>query len=104
MKQPIQTIWKFPLPIDDQVTVVMPRHSVILCAQEQNGRLCVWARVSPDASWVGRRLEIVGTGNPCEQVRGKYVGSAQVRELEGPMLVWHVFDAGEVPLPGEDKG
>lgn len=105
MDLPIQTIWKFELPIDDDVTVTMPRHSVVLCVQEQNGRLCLWARVSPDATKVARRFQIVGTGHPCDQVRGKYVGTAQVRVPEGPMLVWHVFDDGERrtphPIPGE---
>ena len=87
-------IWKFPLKIERHQMVVMPKGSVLLDMQDQDGVLTLWASVPidrgihPDS--VERDLSIIGTGHDLPSGQQTYVATAQ----QGP-YVWHLFDGGE---------
>lgn len=83
-----QRIYKFPLEVTDEQTVMLPDGSWVLSAQFQNGQLCLWARVSvgePTSPWTVR---IVGTGNAMPDTLGQHLDTVQ---QAGGLLVWHVF-------------
>jgi hypothetical protein len=44
------TIWKFELEVTDLQEVVMPSGAEILSVGNQDGKLCLWAMVSPTAT------------------------------------------------------
>ena len=83
------TIWKFPLPIGDEVRVPMPKGAQILTVGAVQDVPFVWAIVDPDAPTVERELSVRGTGHELGTVGG-YIGTFVL--LAGD-LVFHVFDA-----------
>jgi hypothetical protein len=89
-----QTIWKFTIPFGDTADVEMPMDAKILTAQMQHGHLRIWAMVDPRRDTVLRRINIAGTGHDLSsRLMGEYIASFQ---LEGGMLIFHVFDGGIV--------
>lgn len=88
----MQTIYKYPLDITDEQTVMIPHGSEILSAQIQGAQLCLWALVDSEATVVKHRVRIFGTGNPVTlndelvNCSWKFVGTVQDR-----IFVWHVF-------------
>lgn len=87
-------IWKFPLAIADEQDILMPGDASLLAVQMQHGVPTLWVLVTPDAPTVRRRLRIVGTGHPCDDVTAaQYVGTFQLHE---GALILHVFDLGTV--------
>ena len=87
-----RTVWKFPLQIDDVQGVLMPSGAKILYVAVQDGVLCLWALVDPDAAKTIRTFLIVGTGHPAP-TDAEHVGSGI---SHGGNLVWHVFE--DVPF------
>ena len=85
-----EAVWKFPIRIDDTVTVRMPAGAEVLTAQLQGGELCLWARVDTDNLTVNRMFYIRGTGHPFTGAEGRYVSTFQ---LQGGALIFHVFEA-----------
>ena len=84
-----KTIWKFPLALVDAYPVDMPRGARILSVADQNGTLCLWAEVDPEAPCETRRIRIVGSGHPVPQEpKLQFIGTA----VQGP-FVWHVYEA-----------
>lgn len=96
-----QEIWKFPLDPKDAkeghlgqmlFELEMPQRSEILTIQVQLGIPVVWAMV-----WVGlpklkRRIELYNTGEECESMGRKYIGSVRAQRSEVE-LVLHAFEA-----------
>jgi len=81
-------IWKYPLPLQDVVELMLPRGARVLTMQKQNGQLTMWALVDPLAPLYLRSFAIVGTGNPAPNPeQGTYLATAQ----SGP-FVWHLFE------------
>jgi hypothetical protein len=84
-----QTIWKFPLPIRDMVSLTMPVGAKVLSVAEQHGDLCLWAVVDDTAPRMERIFYVFGTGNPIVGVgTSRFVGTV----LMAP-FVWHIFEA-----------
>jgi len=44
-----KTIWKFTLDLVDEQQVSLPKDAEILSVQVQNGNICLWALVNPEA-------------------------------------------------------
>jgi hypothetical protein len=87
----MQTIYKFPLKVDDLVTVSMPKGAKILSLQVQNDIPCLWALVDEDMEWRENRVfRIFGTGHVFAASPGTFLGTVQL--MEGA-LVFHVFEA-----------
>lgn len=89
-------IYKYPLRLDSEQTVVMPQGAHILGVQNQAGALTMWALVQVEAPDVKREICVFGTGHEVpatvRAVALSYVGTVQ----QGP-FIWHVFDNGEAP-------
>lgn len=85
------TIYKYPLPINDRVTIPMPQHAQVLSVHVQNEVPCIWTLVNPQLPIEQREFRIYGTGHAVEDSDlGKFVGTFLIR---GGSLVFHVFEA-----------
>lgn len=84
------TIWKFPLEMVDIQVVQMPHNSEILCAQMQNDKVCVWARVDNAETQPSHKVMfyVHGTGHAATSPTSKYLGTVQMHD---GALVYHVF-------------
>jgi hypothetical protein len=82
------TIWKFELEVTDLQEVVMPSGAEILSVGNQDGKLCLWAMVSPTAT---QDIEIIGTGNTIPHTPS-YVERVLIGTVIMPPFVWHVFE------------
>lgn len=68
----------------------MPKDAQILSVANQDGTLCLWAKVDASKQVETRFIEIIGTGNPIPQDMGvdrSFIGTV----LMDP-FVWHVFE------------
>lgn len=81
-------IFKYPLTIEGEQYVEMPKDPEILCAQFQGGTLCVWAMVDPANAMRRIQFRIYGTGHPLPDDFGTYIATVQ---QPGTPLVWHLF-------------
>lgn len=86
-----QTIWKFPLQIEDECRITMPNGAKLLTVQMQGMVPCLWAVVNPDAAKCERILHVYGTGHPITRPDEPYVGSIQ---MYSGKFVFHIFDGG----------
>lgn len=88
-----QSIWKFPLVVENKTTLQMPVGSEVLCVQAQAGHLpCLWALVYPEKEKEDRHFELFGTGHPVPNdisIERKYIGTYQ---LEDGAFVAHLFE------------
>lgn len=86
-----KTIWKFTIPITDQVDIMMPGYVKFLPFIKPGSTpatLDLYAEVHPDIEPAMRRFHVVGTGNPMPLVQNNgYIGSV----TDGP-FVWHVYE------------
>jgi hypothetical protein len=87
-----QRIYKYELSKSDCQNISMPIGAEILTCQAQNQIPCIWALVDPKAETEIRTFEIYGTGHPVLSDMGtsrKYISTFQ---LQGGLLVFHVFE------------
>ena len=94
-----KSIWKFPMEVNDKVTISMPKGAEILTIQTQQiGKFtpdetpCIWALVDTENGKEERYFEIFGTGHPIPNDMGverKYINTFQ---LKGGALVFHLFE------------
>jgi hypothetical protein len=86
----MKTIHKYPLLLNYEVALSMPKGAVPLCVQVQYKSPCLWALVDDQAGTELRTFRIAGTGHPLnEEQTLVYVGTFQM--MEGS-LVFHVFE------------
>lgn len=85
----MNTIWKFPLQINDNVAVTMPKGAKVLCVQMQGSKPCLWAVVDSEAETETRRFFIRGTGHPMPESFERYIGTVQMAD---GALIFHVFE------------
>ena len=87
----MKRVYKYPLEVNDEVSVNMPKGARVLSVQVQNGRPCLWAAVDPcETSQEERRFRIAGTGHPIEDdVVDGFIGTIQMYDGR---LVFHVFE------------
>lgn len=89
----MKTIWKFPIPAEDEVTIAMPKGARLLTVQVQRRNPCLWALVDDSAETATRRLAVRGTGHDADGLEGAaYVGTFQ---LVSGSIIFHLFDRGE---------
>lgn len=86
----MKTIWKFPFPIEDEITLTMPEGARVLAVQMQGNTPCLWALVDPDAPTKPCRFRLFGTGHPVPEGLGNFIGTFQ---MMGGGLIWHLFEA-----------
>jgi len=83
----MSVIWKFPLEVRMEQRIRMPRDSVIVDVQVQNGQICMWAICNPDRIEVDREFLIIGTGQEFDTTETYYRGTVQ-----NGVVVWHIFE------------
>ena len=86
-------IYKYHLPIQDEVVLEVPGLFRPLHVGEQGGRLYLWALVDPaDPTGPQRRvMRIYGTGHRVDSAdEFNYIGTVET----ALGLVWHVADGG----------
>lgn len=79
-------IYKYKIPIEDEIIIDLPKGAKILTVQVQNEQPCIWAIVDPLQPFEKRNLYLYGTGmtvTHCES----YIGTFQIYEL-----VFHLFE------------
>jgi hypothetical protein len=93
-----RSVYKYPIPITDNVTIDLPVGAEILSVGVQKGvnvhgypeAVCLWALVTPASPVERRRFRVVGTGHPISSNENlKFIGTVM---LEGGALVFHVFE------------
>lgn len=84
-------IWKFPLAVTGEQTILLPKSAEVLSLQAQNNIPCIWALVDteePREKWVEWEFYMFGTGQQCELGQSRFVGTFQMSE---GAFVFHVF-------------
>ena len=87
------TIWKYPVPVQDEFTVDMPPGAKVLSVQVQRDEPQMWAMVEEE-SYGGkqrRRFRVIGTGHPIS--RDEILSFIGTFQLRGGALVFHLFEA-----------
>ncbi len=81
------TIWKFPVPFEENITISMPAGAIPLTAAVQGSQgIQLWVEVETDADTVDRLFWLVGTGAEIPVPATKYISTVQVG-----MLVFHLY-------------
>lgn len=83
----MQAVWKYPLEIEDQQIVAMPRGTEAHTVQALKCGLVLYAIGDTQAAMVDRRVFLRATGQPINfEAQVRYVGTAKTETT-----VWHVF-------------
>jgi hypothetical protein len=83
----MKTIWKFPLSLNTEQEIKLPREAVIISVQFQKGILFLWAKIDTESDTEERKVAIVVTGDDCDWCsRWNYIGTVQ-----NNIYVWHIF-------------
>lgn len=93
----MRTVWKYPVPVQDDFALTMPQGATILSVQAQGshavpgqgGQPVLWALVDPDAPITQRQFRLAGTGHPVPDDPGTYVGTFQ---LYGGGFIGHLWE------------
>jgi hypothetical protein len=98
----MRTIWKYPLDVPEEVTVLqVPQGATVLTADFQERRtpnapyadLCVWFAVDDDRALTERRFAVLTTGNPVPaQVGDLALAQGYVATVQRNGYVLHVFE------------
>lgn len=89
----MKQIYRFPIPLNDEFQIGMPKDAEILHLGTQNGIPCLWVMVETDNDYVERSFRGIGTGHtikdPLSSHTLKYIGTCL---LKADMFVYHVFE------------
>ncbi len=84
----MKAIWKFPLKIQDEQKVRIPKGYRILSVHTQNNAPAMWAEVDRNADMGDVDVVITPTGGCPPDDTFSYIGTALTHN-EG--LVWHIY-------------
>ena len=83
----MKTVYKYPFPIQEVFSVLIPIQSKILKIDlDPTGAPCIWAEVDTDVPVASYDFAIVGTGREIPEVNYGHVWSF----IQGP-FVWHIY-------------
>lgn len=82
-------VWKYPIPIQDEVTLLMPADAKPIAFQIQGDLAIMWAVVDPHAPNELRKFAVIGTGHADIPTPHEYIGTIQRGQF-----VWHLFECG----------
>jgi hypothetical protein len=89
----MKTVWKFELPVADQVKIKMPHGAKVLHVEAQYSNVYVWALVDDEHTFVEHKFYVHGTGHKADDVADlPFIGSLV---MMGGAFVAHVWDGGE---------
>jgi len=81
------TILKYPLNIQDSITLKMSKKASILSLQMQDSIPCIWALIDPEEELENRNFKCYRTGDDLILKSQRYVGTLQFYPC-----VWHLFE------------
>ena len=82
-----KVVYKYPIELDDLQKIQMPIKSNILTVKIQDGKLCLWAEVTPEFEIEPVLIKVVGTGHrDFIEEWDQYIGTVQ-----DDRFVWHVY-------------
>ena len=81
-------VWKYPLPIADEIRIELPQDARPLTVQMQNGEPWLWVLLNPDLPIYVRTFVLAGTGHEIDQP-GAYIGTFQMAD---GAFVFHLFE------------
>jgi hypothetical protein len=84
----MKSIWKYVLQPVDVQSLTIPKGSVILTAQIQKDKICVWALVDEYSELETRVFRIIGTGHGVDDEPGRFLGTVQLHEGR---IIFHIF-------------
>lgn len=84
----MKLIWKYPLDLVGEQTLLVPVLAKPLTTQMQDGTICIWFEVQQHykESRHPRKVHVVGTGHAEIQEDWLYAGTVQ----DG-FFVWHIY-------------
>ena len=86
----MKTVWKFELPLEDYVELLLPKGSIPLSTQLQNSNLKLWCLCNSEEPLRERRVfRIVGTWHSIEEKNIKFIDTFQMMNGD---LEFHVFE------------
>ena len=86
----MKTVYKYILPIGDEVRIRMPAFAKVLSVWVQGDNICVWAQVETGVPTLYKTFRVAGTGHPIEEPeKWNFIGTVF---LYGGSLVFHVFE------------
>ena len=86
----MKTVFKYELPMGDEVRVKMPAFARVLSVGVQYEHLFVWALVDKDVPELHKTFRIAGTGHPIEDVdKWNFIGTVQ---MASGQLIFHIFE------------
>lgn len=83
----MKTIYKYTIKLTERQNVTMPVTADIICAQVQDGKICLWATVDTESEFEERLIGIFGTGNALPQLSMRHIDTVQIAPF-----VWHIFE------------
>ena len=85
----MKRIYKYPLEVEDEQIVSLPKGAVLLSVQVQHKQPCLWAKVESNHKNIPHKIVIRGTGHSANDVEGmQFLGTFQ---LQGGNFVGHAF-------------
>lgn len=88
----MKCVYKYPVPLQEEFTIVMPAGAQALHVADQHGKLCMWALVTPGADPTPTRFCCLATGPAHDLIPpvGRHISTVL---CNGGLLVWHFFEA-----------
>lgn len=90
----MKTIYKYPVPIQEEFTLELPVDHKILSFQEQNGLLYIWCLVNTDSKVFSPTFYLFGTGQDLSDYSYRiqsYLSFVGTVQLDKGTLVFHLF-------------
>ena len=84
-----KSIWKFPVEIVEEQTIVMPEGAKIHFAAVQYGVPTIWAEVDLGVPLVERKIRVYGTGWQIPGDPGRYIGTFMMYDGHE---IYHAFE------------
>lgn len=85
----MRTIWKYEIPLRQDITLEMPQGAKILSVQTQGDQPVLWAEVVNTKPMETRYFVLVGTGKHVPTYASKFLGTLQ---FEGGTYVFHLYE------------
>ena len=86
----MDTIFKYPIPVNNRFSLKLPKGAEILTVQEQQDNPKIWALVNSENETETRNFVLVGTGYSIEEKDSlNYIGTFQL--LNG-RFIGHLFE------------
>jgi len=87
----MQSVYKYPILLDDYFSLDLPKGAKILDVQAQKGEPQLWALVKPDEEKEKRNFRLAGTGHPIKESPETLIYIGTFQTLNGG-FVGHVFE------------